>query len=185
MRNAFLALFAFVFCMLAATGLANGPAEGSGPEAKPSDRTGEADAGTRSVAGSELSERKPLTPPRKPGTTRFEVEGCAAHPERGTRQAPPGAMYSQTRLEVQPTPGGVIVVHELAHACCLKAKVTSHLKARTATLRETLSGTPCQCTCSSTLRSALALEPGTYQIVVELERSKKIQKLHQQEVSVP
>jgi hypothetical protein len=35
------------------------------------------------------------------------------------------------------------------------------------------------------LRSALALEPGTYQIVVELERSKKIQKLHQQEVSVP
>jgi hypothetical protein len=137
-----------------------------------------------SFAGSGPIDGKPLTPPKKPGTTQFEVEGCAAHPERGTKQAPPGAMYSQTRLEVQPTDGGVIVVHELAHACCLKAKVTSQVQGQTATLREILSGRPCGCICSSTLRSALALEPGTYQVVVELERSKKVEKLHQQEVRV-
>ena len=184
MINVSLALFAFVSWTLTATVLASDLAGRSGFKAKLSERTADTDGGTASSGSSELKGGKPLTPPGKPGTTRFEVEGCAAHPERGTKQAPPRAMYSQTRLEVQPTGGGLIVVHELAHACCLKAKVTSQVKGQTATLRETLSGRPCACICSSTLRSALALEPGTYQVVIELERSKKVEKLRQQEISV-
>jgi len=182
MRNALLALLAIAFASPPETRSTPAPPS----KAKPADgASASADGGTASFAGSGLIAKSRLTPPSKPGTSRFEVEGCAAHPERAMDQPPARALPpTGTAVEVQPLRRGAMVVHELTHACCLKANVTTQLEKKVATVHETLSGNPCRCMCSSTLRTALALPPGTYQLVVELERDKKVEKVHEQALSV-
>lgn len=181
MRNALVVLFAIAFASPPETRSTPAPSK-----AKPADgATAAADGGTASFAGSGLIAKTPLTPPSKPGTSRFEVEGCAAHPERAMDQPPARALPpTDTAVEVQPLRRGAVVVHELTHPCCLKANVTAHVEKKVARVRETLSGNPCRCMCSSTLRTALALTPGTYQLIVELERDKKVEKVHEQALSV-
>jgi hypothetical protein len=106
-----------------------------------------------------------LQPPAEAGAHRFAVEGCAATPEvepPATRSLPPPDKVEASALE-----GGVLLTHEVAHACCLSAATAVTLEGTKVVVTETLSGSPCRCRCSSSLRTAVGLEPGTWQVEVK------------------
>ena len=113
-----------------------------------------------------------LPPPA--GQSRTAIEGCLA--SAGTEEE--GAKFPQrpaTRSAAPPpvTVGisglGVVVTHALSHACCLKAEVTHAIENGAVTVMEKLSGTPCRCMCSSTIRTAVGLAPGSYELAVQLQ----------------
>jgi hypothetical protein len=144
---------------------------------QPSSQRG-ADRSSPSDAGPAVSlEGSGLTGPQ------VRVEGCAAHPELAD-QPPTRALPPPAHLEVQPTAGGVRVVHQVPHACCLRASVTSEVTGTIASVRENLSGTPCRCMCASTLTTVLSLPPGTYQVDVELTVSGRTEAEPPQTVTV-
>jgi hypothetical protein len=121
--------------------------------------------------------------PRKAGTARSEVEGCAAHPETADLPAT-RTMPSPARVAVRSVVGGIIVTHSLPHACCLKGSVEARLDRNVATVREVLSGTPCRCMCESTLRTGMALDPGDYRLVLEMERAGRVETVDEETVTV-
>jgi hypothetical protein len=113
-----------------------------------------------------------LIPPSTPGAAKVAVEGCLAQAdtseEAGSRfpVPPPTRGPAKANVAVEPLGKGILVVHELAHGCCLTADVKSSLEGRTVTLTETLSGKSCRCRCSSTVRAAVGLLPGDYTLKV-------------------
>lgn len=111
------------------------------------------------------------------------VEGCAAHPELAD-QPPTRVLPPPAHLEIQPAAGGVRVIHQVPHACCLRASLTSEVVGATAFVRESLSGTPCRCMCASTLTTVVPLAPGTYQVEVELTVSGRKDVAPRQTVTV-
>jgi hypothetical protein len=120
-----------------------------------------------------------LLPPTTPGDSKSEVTGClaAATEAEGAKFAPPPentrGMVPAPAVKVDAIAGGIIVSHDLSHACCLRGTVTSKLDKEQVTVREVLSGTPCRCMCRSTLRTAVGLKPGDYKIHVTVEENGK------------
>jgi hypothetical protein len=118
--------------------------------------------------------RAPLVPPREPGANRMRLEGCltdatedadSRHPQVTKRGTPP--------VKVDVLGHGIIVTHALDHSCCLAAAVETTLEPGRVTLTERLSGTPCRCRCGSTIRTAVGLEPGSWEVVVVVETPGK------------
>ncbi len=106
-----------------------------------------------------------LQPPAEEGGHHFAVEGCAATPNvepPATRGLPP-----EDKVEASALEGGVLLTHEVGHACCLSAATAVVLEGTRVVVTETLSGTPCRCRCSSSLRTAVGLKPGTWQVEVK------------------
>ncbi len=66
-----------------------------------------------------------------------------------------------------------LVALALALAACSAAAVETTLEAGRVTLTERLSGTPCRCRCGSTIRTAVGLEPGSWEVVVVVETPGK------------
>jgi hypothetical protein len=126
-----------------------------------------------------------LAPPSTVGQSRAEVTGCAASTteadaqrfEVTTRGMPPPATIRAVK-------GGALVVHPLDHACCLKLVSTTRLEGNTAFVRETLSGTACRCRCGSTVSTAIALAPGSWSVVVEVDDAKGLRRAAQEQVEV-
>ncbi|MHB8879865.1 MAG: hypothetical protein ACYC8T_39755, partial [Myxococcaceae bacterium] len=81
--------------------------------------------------------------------------------------------------------GGVILSHELSHACCLKASVTSTLEGAKLTVRETLSGSPCRCMCQSTVKTAVGLSPGHYTLTLVQDGQGPAVTVLERELDVP
>lgn len=120
------------------------------------------------------SGRAPLVPPSEPGAHRARLEGCLtdATEDADTRH-PQLATRGTTPVKVEILGHGVIVTHALDHSCCLAAAVETTLEAGRVTLTERLSGTPCRCRCGSTIRTAVGLEPGSWEVVVVVETPGK------------
>lgn len=130
-----------------------------------------------------------LIPPPA-GQSRVALEGCLA--SESTEEA--GARYPEppkTRA-VGPAPVtvsvsglGVLVAHQLSHACCLKAEVTPTIENGVVTVAEKLSGKPCRCMCSSTIKTAVGLAPGSYELGVRLQTvDGAISDVHHQKVEI-
>ncbi|MBK7579425.1 MAG: hypothetical protein IPI67_04380 [Myxococcales bacterium] len=114
-----------------------------------------------------------------------KVAGCLASPG-GTEQAPRsrGMAAQKPELAVAPVSGGVQVVHELSHACCLKSKIDSKVEGNVVTLNEVLSGTPCRCMCSSTVTTSVRLAPGNYTVKVLVDTNGQKHASGEQQVTV-
>lgn len=116
-----------------------------------------------------------LLPPEKPGESRTELSGCLAGggtEADGSRYPPPPVSRSAPvapKVRINSLAKGVIISHDLDHACCLKADVTTRLEAGRLTVLEKLSGTPCRCMCASTIRTAVGLAPGRYTLAIQVD----------------
>ncbi len=118
----------------------------------------------------------------KPGETRLALAGCAteATEEGGARfpQKPvmrgPGGGNSITFV---PSATGVLITHELSHACCLKASVESKVDAGLVAVTEKLTGNACRCMCSSTLKTSVGLAPGSYTLVVQTAHGSRYEEV--------
>jgi hypothetical protein len=95
------------------------------------------------------------------GRSSTTIEGCLNRDKSSSRRSKP-PVSPQAGAEVRPIPGGVVVTHNLIHACCLQAEVTSSIEREVATVREHLTGEACKCDCASTLETALGLTPGDW-----------------------
>ncbi len=102
--------------------------------------------------------------PPTPGQSRFVVEGCATTPDEPPAET--RALPEAEKVEASALGNGIVVSHVLAHACCLKAETSAVVDGAHVTITETLSGTPCRCMCSSTLRTAVGLPVGTWDVQV-------------------
>lgn len=130
----------------------------------------------------------PLLPPG-PGAVRSESTGCLVdvvsddasatrHPEPTvTRGGPAPVVVTATGL-------GVNVSHTFAHACCLKAATSVVVEGSQVRLTESLSGNPCRCMCGSTIRSAVGLGPGEYELTVLLEQGGSTTTVATEKVAV-
>jgi hypothetical protein len=112
-----------------------------------------------------------LLPPGTPGESRTQFEGCLAQAEATEAAGSRFPSRAQSRgapagpaVQVSTVSGGVLITHELSHACCLTAAVTSKVEGTKVLVRETLSGSPCRCLCQSTVRTAVGLSKGHYQL---------------------
>ena len=116
-----------------------------------------------------------------PGETRTTVEGCLA--VQGESEASRFPVPPATRsvppppVTVTAIPGGLLVTHRLAHACCLRSEVSTHVGAREVVILEKLSGVPCRCMCSSTLRTSAGLAPGRWDVAVDLDTGREVQRV--------
>lgn len=124
-----------------------------------------------------------------PGAAHTTVEGClgAANEREAARfPVPPVTRGAPTRtVTVVPVAGGILVTHELAHACCLRSAITTRVERKRVVIAETLSGVPCRCMCSSTLRTSVGLGPGRWQVEVDLDRGRGAERIHEESVGVP
>jgi hypothetical protein len=107
-----------------------------------------------------------------PGTT-WTAEGCLTARDEQRAQA-----FSKERhpasgpaVSLEARPGGVVVVHRLAHACCLAAQVTARVEGGRYFVTERLTGKACRCVCESTIRTVLATPPGTHPLALDLYTS--------------
>jgi hypothetical protein len=127
-------------------------------------------------------------PPADAGGSRTTLSGCllAADEAAAARFPPPPVTRTggAAAVTLKAVAGGVLVEHSLSHACCLKAKVSTGLAGRTATVLTQLSGTPCRCMCGSTLRTAVSLPPGAWSVAVDLEEGGARHQVHRQEIQV-
>jgi hypothetical protein len=80
---------------------------------------------------------------------------------------------AKDKVTVKPAPGGIAVVHELTHACCLEADTKAKIEDKTVEITVALSGTPCRCICSSAIRTKVALDPGEYAVSVKVTEGGK------------
>jgi hypothetical protein len=161
---------------------------GAGPAGKPQAQQA-AHPAARVGGPSGIASGATMLPPAA-GQSRATFEGCLA--AAGTEQegekfparpktrsmAPPPVTVSASGL-------GVTVAHELEHACCLKAEVSSAVEGGAVTVTERLLGTPCRCMCSSTIRTAVGLAPGSYElVVVEQGAGGASREVHRQKVEI-
>jgi len=110
-----------------------------------------------------------LLPPA-PGTSRSVYEGCVGEAASSeSRSAPVAPGDEKDGVAVTGIIGGLLVSHELTHGCCLKAEVTTEIVGASVVVKETLSGTPCRCMCRSTLKTAVGLAAGEYDVAVHLD----------------
>ena len=96
----------------------------------------------------EVAVGRMLLPPSQAGASKFVVEGCAAKPseEPATR----GVVTERPdHVDASALGTGIVVGHDLFHACCLKAESQTTVDGDRVTISETLSGQPCRCRCSS------------------------------------
>jgi hypothetical protein len=121
---------------------------------------------------------KPLLKPGKlaaapalaSGEARTTVEGCLARQDKGAAPAATrSASDPEESVQVSGHPWGVQVRHVLRHACCLDGATSVTVEASSIVVRETLTGTPCRCICTSTLTSAVGAGIGSYAVTVILE----------------
>ncbi len=98
------------------------------------------------------------------------VAGCLASAD-GTEQGSRSRSMGPDGPEVQisAVSGGIEVRHDLSHACCLRSKISTEVKAGNVIITESLSGTPCRCMCSSTVTTKVRLGPGAYSLKVVLD----------------
>lgn len=137
-------------------------------------------------------ERDALLPPEQPGASRFEVLGCLAlktRTEAGDERYPPdlpqeSGIPKKVDVRITPVFGGAIVLHELSHACCLRAGVESKLEGTTLTLTERLHGTACRCRCSSSIRTAVGVQPGKYTLVLNVDEAGQTREAARTEFTV-
>jgi hypothetical protein len=153
-------------------------------------RAGGGQLGMGGVAGGPMASL--LLPPGTPGESRVKLEGCLAQTEAteaagsrfpsraGSRSASPGP-----EAQVSTVQGGVLITHPLSHACCLTAAVTSKVEGAKVTVRETLSGSPCRCLCESTVRTAVGLSKGHYQLSLVQESGGAPVSVLETEIDVP
>lgn len=128
-----------------------------------------------------------LVPPSGVGEVRMEAEGCLAQPTRGSAFPPPAQSRSLgggSQVRVTPVPRGITLLHPLEHACCLTARAQAQVEGQSVTVIETLEGEPCRCRCGSTVRSAVALAPGTYTLHVVVREPGGERTLFEGPVSV-
>jgi hypothetical protein len=107
-----------------------------------------------------------------PGESRTAVQGClaaAGEAEAARFPARPATRTLAPPVTITAAAGGALVTHQLSHACCLRSAVTTRAEERTVVVLETLSGAPCRCMCSSTLRTQLGLSPGEWTVAVDLD----------------
>lgn len=128
-----------------------------------------------------------VVPPPEVGASRSAVLGCAAKPEAAEQEAgnTRGGMPVQEKVEAVAAGHGMIVTHDLPHACCLSAKTTAALEGTKVTVTETLEGTPCRCLCSSTLKTAVGLSKGTWTVEVNTATPAKSWTAWSGSVEVP
>jgi len=110
--------------------------------------------------------------PATVGVGTSTVSGCLASKD-GTEQAPRegtrAAQGNPAPVTVSAVSGGVRIVQELAHACCLESKTETAVKGKVVTVRVALSGTPCRCMCSSQVLTNVRLSPGEYTVRVSVD----------------
>lgn len=117
------------------------------------------------------------------GKSKSEITGCL----KGGRESASSRTRGSRRInsvDVKAVAGGIRVSHNLTHACCLKGKVKTTVRARTVTIRETLSGTPCRCMCASTILTRVGLKPGDWTVNVLLARGGRVEKVHKGRIKV-
>jgi hypothetical protein len=146
------------------------------------------DAAAHGVAVSGAASGAAPTAPAEPGASRSAFTGCllAADEASAARFPPPPVtrVAGDPSVKVTAAPGGALVEHTLTHACCLRATVTTRLIGRTAAVLEQLGGEACRCRCGSTIRTAVALPPGTFTVTVDLEDSGGVHRVSEQPVTV-
>jgi hypothetical protein len=127
-------------------------------------------------------------PPPEPGASRVRFEGCLAQAPsddaggaRAARRTPP----MPERVDLRAVPGGLSLVHDLDHNCCLAAEVTSRVEGWGVVVRETFAGTPCRCRCRSTIRASVGLAPGRYRVEVVAAEPGDERSVHTGEIVVP
>jgi hypothetical protein len=103
---------------------------------------------------------KPTPAPAASARSHTETSGCLEkHPEPSRREIEP------TRT----TGEGIVVQHNLEHACCVTSQVATTVTGQDVEVVETLSGKRCRCLCTSTLRTSIPVSPGTYRLTVWLD----------------
>lgn len=132
-----------------------------------------------------------LLPPQTPGDNVSDFTGCLSLAEATeasgarfpapvvTRDPPP-----EEPVRVGPMGQGVVISHDLAHACCLQGEVLSELQGSQVLITERLTGTPCGCRCSSTLRTAVGLSPGEYTVILRVQEGEDVREVFKGPVSV-
>ncbi len=146
-----------------ATATAEVPPVGAAATGAPTDLSGELNSGTSTVAGCLASPGRMAQGER----SRAAMDPAEAKPE----------------LTVTPAAGGVRVVHEVAHACCLESKIETKVSGGTVTITESLFGTPCRCMCTSTISTSVRLGSGQYTLRVVVDHAGQ-QKTTEQKLVV-
>jgi hypothetical protein len=139
------------------------------------------------IGGRQMGEGVAL-PPLTEGTSRSTVTGClaaATQAEAEQHLPPPVTRSTAPAVTMTPFRGGVSVAHQLTHACCLKAQITTRIEGSSAVVLEKLTGSPCRCMCGSMLRTAIGLAPGHWTIAVDLEQDGRVEGVIVQAVDVP
>ncbi|MDQ3264186.1 MAG: hypothetical protein M3Y59_11075 [Myxococcota bacterium] len=211
MRRALIAAAAVFLCAFTTCGSKTQPASGAVVPLKDTCPTGDVaaleaeavadleatgDAGTPLSTGPALRPPRPnftsrlLIPPAKPGEIVADFAGCLslaeATAEAGARfpVPPPTRGPNPDQVRVNPMGEGIVIAHELSHACCLQGEATARVEGTKLVVTEKLTGTPCRCMCASTIRSAVGLSPGTYTVVVQVDESGSLRDAFQGEVTV-
>jgi len=155
-------------------------------------RPGQSDSGriaTRPTGG--FGDRGKVLLAPGPGTSRTRIDGClsvaSANEEAAARfpARPVVRSAPQKQVTIRLGAGGITAVHELDHACCLKARVDTSVSGGVVQIVEKLSGMPCRCRCHSTINTVVGLSPGNHEVVVILEQRDGTRKeVHRERVSV-
>lgn len=148
--------------------------------------------GEANVGGAPSLPGRILLPPAKAGESLAQFDGClaVATPSDADGKRFPEAQKGATRgpaptnVRVTPTGGGIVVEHQVAHACCLKGEVTSDVEGGVVTVTEKLSGDPCRCRCTSTIKTAVGLAPGSYTVRVEVDENGRKRTAHEQPLTL-
>jgi hypothetical protein len=143
------------------------------------------------LPGPKLEPAKPqfdgelFLPPEVPGATRTESSGCVdlvGDGELGAKRFPPAT--TEAKAKVSALTRGVLITHDLNHRCCLKAKVSATVSGEKVRVIETLTGTACACDCASTLRTAVGLMPGKYELQLSMSDQGKERQVFQGPVEI-
>jgi hypothetical protein len=124
-------------------------------------------------------------------TVAFAVEGCLADKGAAAKSAPaaPAARALPThppeQVDLKVVSGGLRLTHQLSHACCLEAQVTTSVRGAQVSVVEELKGTPCRCKCDSTVHSAVALKPGEYNVRLVVRQPGREREVRRAQVTVP
>jgi len=127
----------------------------------------------------------------EPGKSRTHITGClgvaSGSDADGDRfpAPPPTRAAPAPAVSLTARAGAVTVKHELQHACCLRADVSTTVAGSVAEIHEKLGGNPCRCRCRSTIQTEIGLAPGTYTVRVVLEESGGPKTVATEQVTVP